>query len=133
MAKFSNINTSEVLNRLKNKLGIKSDTELSNYLGVTQSLISAWKNRNSIDIDLIITKCKDVDLNWLLLGIERGSLCNEDVLKENKELKNEIAALKNKMNAMKDVIVDLNLSLGDKKRESFKEFKHKDIFASVVK
>lgn len=132
MAKFSNINTSEAIERLKFKLGLKSDTELSAYLGISQPLISAWKNRNSIDIDLIITKCNDIDLNWLLRGVVEKNNSDMNLKKELNRLRIENEQLKNKINDMKDVIVDLTLNKALKKRESIVETRHKYSTATVA-
>ncbi len=64
------INISLILERLKQYLNIKTDTELSNILQVKQSTLSSWKNRNTIDINEIYSysvKFK-VNLHWLLTG-----------------------------------------------------------------
>ncbi len=61
-------NVKEVIDRLKMALKVKTDTELAKHLGVNQSTISVWKTRKSINWDLIITKCKDINIDWLLTG-----------------------------------------------------------------
>lgn len=57
-----------IIQRLKQYYGLSTNTELANKLGVAQNTISGWIKRNSIDYDLIISKCEDVDFNWLLSG-----------------------------------------------------------------
>lgn len=59
-----------MLNRLKRFLKIKSDRELSNYLGLSQNTISMWKQRDSIDYDLILEKCPDISIDYLLSGVK---------------------------------------------------------------
>lgn len=60
----------EIILRLKNILGIESDKELGELLGVTKGAISNWKKRNSIDWNLVFSKCEHVDLNWLINGYD---------------------------------------------------------------
>ncbi len=67
-------NVKEIIDRLKMALKLETDTELAKYLGVNQSTVSAWKLRKSINWDLIITKCKDINLDWLLTG--EGEMMN---------------------------------------------------------
>jgi hypothetical protein len=70
--------TSDILNRLYAYFQVDSSAKLAEKLGVLPSTISNWKKRNSIDWELIFTKCKDADLNWLVLGYEKkqgGSFC----------------------------------------------------------
>ena len=49
-------------------MGIKTDSEFADFLGVKQPTISTWRKRNTIDYKLIITKCNNIDANWLLTG-----------------------------------------------------------------
>lgn len=72
-----------VINDIKNHLNYKTDTELADFLGVKQPTISTWRKRNTIDYELIIAKCNDIDANWLLTG-------EGNMLKENNQ-KNTIA------------------------------------------
>lgn len=57
-----------ILDRIKEFYGLKSNKALSEFLGVTKQTISNWYSRNTIDYDIVLAKCKDVDLHWLLLG-----------------------------------------------------------------
>lgn len=65
--KISN-NATIFLERLKSELHIQRDLELASYLGVKHNTISGWKSRNSVDYDLILSKCDNLDWNYLLLG-----------------------------------------------------------------
>jgi hypothetical protein len=131
MAKYTNINTGEVLDRLKHSLNFKSDTDLAIYLGISQPLISAWRARNSMDIDIIITKCCNIDLNWLLLGHNNNNTLSND--NEIALLKNEIEELKSKIRDLKDVIVDLNIEKNHKKGEFAGWIKHEGVNAVIAK
>lgn len=60
-----------ILSRIKQHYNFKTDTELSDFLGVSKSTLSNWNKRNSIDYDLIFSKCEQIDKNWLLTGKEQ--------------------------------------------------------------
>ena len=65
-----------IINQIKLHLGIKTDSEFAEFLGVKQPTISTWRKRNTIDYDLIITKCNNIDANWLLTG--EGEMLKSD-------------------------------------------------------
>lgn len=65
------MNKSLILNRLKEVKKFSTDTELAKYLEISRSTLSNWYSRNSIDYDLLFSKCeKEIDINWLLTGQE---------------------------------------------------------------
>lgn len=78
------MNKTLILNRLKKAKNFKSDTELANYLGISKSTLSNWYSRNSIDYDLLFSKCEQINSNWLLTG-EGDVFKNDNVVKEIKE------------------------------------------------
>jgi hypothetical protein len=57
-----------IIERLRKFFGVKNDTQLAYRLGVSQSAIALWRKRDTINYHLIITKCKGIDLNWLMTG-----------------------------------------------------------------
>lgn len=57
-----------IVKRAKLAMNFKRDNELAEYLGVSKGTVSNWVARNSIDFPLLLSKMKDVDLNWLLVG-----------------------------------------------------------------
>jgi len=57
-----------ILNRIKEAYNLKNDAELAKYLDVLATRVSNWVSRNAIDYDLIFTKCKDLNFDWLLTG-----------------------------------------------------------------
>lgn len=69
-----------ILNEIRKYLNIKTDTEFANFLGIKQNTLSSWKARNSIDYDLIISKCDYLNANWLLTG--EGSMLKEEEVKK---------------------------------------------------
>lgn len=74
------------LSRLKSALKMSSDAELASFLGLSPQAISSWRSRNTINFDIIIAKCVDVDLNWLVRGntnTQNADIISEAPLKEN--------------------------------------------------
>lgn len=57
-----------ILKEIKKHYNFKTDGEFADFLGIKQNTLSNWASRNSIDYDRIISKCEDIDANWLLTG-----------------------------------------------------------------
>lgn len=57
-----------VLDRIKEYYKLKGNAELARFLGVAPNTITNWYGRKTFDIDVIYTKCVDIDMNWLLTG-----------------------------------------------------------------
>lgn len=62
------IDKSLILNEIKTHYDFSSDAEFARYLGVKPQTLASWHKRNTYDIDLIYSKCEDIDGNWLLTG-----------------------------------------------------------------
>lgn len=77
------MNKALIINELKNYLNIKTDSEFAKFLGLKQNTISSWKSRNSLDYDLIISKCDQINANWLLTG--EGEMLKSKVSNNNLE------------------------------------------------
>lgn len=75
------INKSEILDNIKSLYNLKTDTQLAEKLGVKSQTISTWRNRNSIDIELIYSKCEFIDGNYLLSG--KGEILRSKTKKIN--------------------------------------------------
>jgi hypothetical protein len=72
----NNFSKREILDRIKQRYNLVNNTELSKFLGISPSTLSNWYTRNSIDFDIIFTKCEHLNLNWLLTG--KGSMLIDD-------------------------------------------------------
>ena len=77
------VDKSIIINELKKYLNIKTDSEFAKFLGLKQNTISSWKSRNSLDYDLIISKCDQINANWLLTG--EGEMLKSKVSNNNLE------------------------------------------------
>lgn len=62
------INKSLILNRIKFIKKMSTDKELAELLEITVATLSNWRRRDSIDYDLILSKCRDIDTEWLIYG-----------------------------------------------------------------
>lgn len=81
-----------ILERVKLQYGLDSDTALAAFFGVGKQRLNNWKHdRNRLDFELVIQKCKDMDLNHLFRGTPyEGS-------KELAEMRARLDALEKKM------------------------------------
>jgi len=63
-----------IISRLKKKLKIKTDIELSEVLSIKPNTISTWKKRDSVDSEAIISLCDlyGFDLNEIFLNKRTG-------------------------------------------------------------
>ena len=71
-----------VLDRIKEYYKLKGNADLARFLGVAPNTITNWYGRKTFDIDVIYTKCVDIDMNWLLTG--EGNMLSSDSEKEEK-------------------------------------------------
>lgn len=66
--KMKTFNVELVLERIKKHYNLNSDKELSEYLQIKKSTLSNWRSRQTVNYELIVEKCLDMDLNVLLRG-----------------------------------------------------------------
>lgn len=64
-----------ILNKIKDCYKFKSDTDFAKYLGIRPQTLSNWFSRNSFDIDILYTKCVNINPSFLLSG--KGSVFNQ--------------------------------------------------------
>ncbi|MDX2284667.1 MAG: helix-turn-helix domain-containing protein [Bacteroidia bacterium] len=106
----------KIIEKLKDHYAFDSDTQLSNYLGVAQNTLSGWKRRNSADLELIISKCADVDLNWLFRDApDAGRVVVQQVAGEVNgngnqvnvtALAGEVSALRREVQLLRDLVAE---------------------------
>ena len=88
--KDSLFSVADIVKRAKRVLNFKTDADLAAYLGVSRSTLSNWIARNSTDFPLLLSKMKDVDYNWLLLGkgspVHQAKLCNSEYARGEVEI-----------------------------------------------
>jgi len=68
MGSDKSVDAGKVYDRLKEYLGLESDSALARYFGETPQVLRNWRARNSLQLDRIVEKVPEVDLDWLILG-----------------------------------------------------------------
>lgn len=65
-----------ILNEIKEYKKFKKDVELADFLGVSKQNLSAWRSRNSINVNAIVDKLPELNRSWLLTG--EGEMLKSD-------------------------------------------------------
>jgi hypothetical protein len=75
----------DILERLKTLFNLKKDVELADKLSVHYSNITAWRNRNTMNYEILFTICKEnkINLNWLINGEGEIYLHQENIYTNN--------------------------------------------------
>ncbi len=70
MRKNNSQNANLILKKLKKKLKVTTDIELSKILNVKPNTISSWKKRDTVDYNTIISICElyEIDLNEIFIS-----------------------------------------------------------------
>ena len=74
------MNKTLILSRVKDAYKFQNDKELSSFLGISNQTLSNWRSRNSIDYDVLFTKCESISADWLLTG--KGSMLRDQEEKQ---------------------------------------------------
>lgn len=73
MTNFKKIELKNIIKRLKKALNIKTDSELSAHLGLSDNTITTWKQRGTFNLSLIVERCGELDLNYIVFGSKKES------------------------------------------------------------
>lgn len=127
-----------ILDAIKLHYKFKSNTEYATFLGIAPQTLSSWYSRNTLDYDLVYSKCVDIDANWLLTG-EGPMLKNEirsDALplasdpqvlygRQNDEIKNLREQVKEYKKELenKQKIIDSQLKTIDEQNEQIRAYR----------
>lgn len=82
-----------ILNELKLHYNFKTNSQFADFLGISPQGLSSWYSRNTIDYDLVYSKCVDIDANWLLTG-EGNMLKSREYTTSENEKKNVVGESK---------------------------------------
>lgn len=131
------LDKSAVLDRIKEHYSLKGNADLARFLGVAPNTITNWYSRSTFDIDAIYTKCEGISFDWLFTG--RGEMvlkdqsslpvsqpANDPLLytmykeekAENKELIEQIGALKQQVKTLEKQLEDLGFGEIKKQKAS---------------
>ncbi len=94
-----------ILNRIKLANNFNSDTELASFLGITKPTLSNWHRRNSIDFDIVFSKCEHINLDWLITGKGEMLVNNETSISNNVQ-ENQPVQGKCLQCATKDILIE---------------------------
>lgn len=64
-----------ILNKIKEYKNFKSDADFARFLEIPAQNLSKWKARNTYDIEILYTKCTELNPEWLLTG--EGNMLKE--------------------------------------------------------
>lgn len=73
------IDNTLILNKISTYYNFKNDSEFSHFLGITPQVLSNWRRRNTINYQIVSTKCLEIDMNWVVTG--EGEMTKQDVKK----------------------------------------------------
>lgn len=59
------MNVKLIIDKIKFLKNFESDKELADFFNINHSTLANWKRRSSIDFELVIKKCNDLDFNYL--------------------------------------------------------------------
>lgn len=65
-----------ILNKIKEYKDFKTDVELADFLGISRQNLSAWRTRNSINVNSIVDRLPELRRSWLLTG--EGTMLNAE-------------------------------------------------------
>ena len=57
-----------ILNKIKEYKEFRTDAELADFLGVTRQNLSAWRSRNSLNVNILVDRLPELSRVWLLTG-----------------------------------------------------------------
>ncbi|MCD6234427.1 MAG: helix-turn-helix domain-containing protein [Candidatus Marinimicrobia bacterium] len=97
-----------ILDRIKEYYTLKTDFDLANFLEVHRSTVSAWRRRGAMDYGLVLQKCTDPDLNWLIYGKKPREdayplAYGRDQFREKTESDNDPEKMKNLLDTYREV------------------------------
>ncbi len=84
------LSITKIFDRIKTHYSFKTDIQLANYLEVKPSSVSQSRSNNFVDLHKLLLKCSDMDMNYLLYGIESISDDIKLLADENAKLKEEL-------------------------------------------
>ncbi len=75
---FIKMDSSMIISELMKYYGFTTDVRFAEFLGIKPQTLSAWKTRNTLDYELISTKCVEINMNWIFTG--QGNMTKDEPL-----------------------------------------------------
>lgn len=76
---------SMILRDIKKHYHLKKDSDFARFLGIKPTTLSSWYSRNTFDIDLVYSKCGEIDANWLITGSGNMLKSNTTTMQEDEK------------------------------------------------
>lgn len=112
------IDKSLILSKIKSHYEIKKDGDFAIFLNISQATLSNWHSRNTFDAELIISKCDDIDANWLLTG-------QGEMLKSKPESISHVSEPQEGYQTSKDLLIETQQKLIKSLEEQLQSLKLK--------
>ena len=100
----------KILNRIKGRFDITTDTELAELLGVKQNTISSWRSRGNIPYKKIIAFCVKHDIDQDYFFGDQETVKTSSLNSEMSELVQILSSLKDedtsRFNVVKSLLID---------------------------
>lgn len=104
------LDVTAIVNRTKQVLNFKRDSELAEFLGVSRPTVSNWCASNRIDFPLLLDKMgRNVDYNWLL--VSKGNPKHQPKFCDYELVQGEVGVIHNPK--IREVINDRSITLYD--------------------
>ncbi|WP_313261935.1 helix-turn-helix domain-containing protein [Sphingobacterium sp.] len=88
-----------ILNKIKLHYGFKTDAQFAKFLGIKPNSLSNWYSRNTMDYELVFSKCDEIDGNWIFTGegdMLKSYMRQTNVLPLNKDFPSNCEELREK-------------------------------------
>lgn len=63
-----NLDKRLIIGEIKKHYGFIKDADFARFLEITPQTLSNWQSRSTFDIEVLYTKCLDIDPEWLITG-----------------------------------------------------------------
>lgn len=78
MAKEKPQNITIIIEREKEALAINSDADFARMIGILPSTLTNWRSKNTLNVPLLLSKCLNISIDWLINGIEKQMIAPEN-------------------------------------------------------
>lgn len=72
------VSKSLILSEIKYHYNFKSDAQFARFLGIKPQTLASWQARGSFDIELLYSKCREINPGWMISGEGEMLLSNVD-------------------------------------------------------
>lgn len=96
-----------ILKGIKLHYRLKTDAEFARFLGIKPNSLANWYSRNTMDYEKVISKCEDIDANWLLTG--KGTMLKSSA---TQNVSSDFSFSDPNLNSFTDIIGELSVITG---------------------